>query len=186
MLQQTNPFGLLVPLRKAPSEPGDSLRSRDVTAWLISLPLANPESLGRTLYRRIAVENRTEHKAKDRLRFIEQLREPALYCTDHFKDSLVNSSLPMSSRTLKNAAQARALLTELTNAYKIAIVDLLQAKRVDNKAVALASQRAIHCLTRLLMINYAHYAPAPQHIWMELHRLYHLSEARDLPVPSNR
>ncbi|HED16583.1 MAG TPA: hypothetical protein ENI64_07220 [Gammaproteobacteria bacterium] len=142
--------------------------------------MANPESLGRTLYRRLAVENRTEHKARDRLRFIEQLREQVLYCTDHFRDRLVKSSLPMSSRTLKNATQARALLTELTNAYKIVIVDMLQASRVDNKLVALASQRALHSLTRLLMINYAHYAPAPQNIWMELHRLFHLGEARDL------
>jgi len=180
VLQQSSPFGLLVPVRQAPNEPDNSLHPKEVAQWLDSLPLANPENLGRTLYRRLTVENRTEHKAKDRLRFIEQLRQQALYCADHFKDSLVNSSLPMSSRTLKNAVQARALLTEVTNAYKIAIVDLLQAKRIDGKAVALASQRAIHSLTSLLMINYAHYAPAPQHVWMELHRLYHLSEARDL------
>jgi len=180
VLQQSSPFGLLVPLRQAPTEPDNSLHPKVLSQWLNGLPLANPESLGRTLYRRIAVENRTEHKAKDRLRFIELLREQTLFCADHFRDSLVNSSLPMSSRALKNATQARALLTELTNAYKIAIVDMLQAKRIDNKAVALACQRAIHSLTRLLMINYAHYAPAPQHIWMELHRLYHLSEARDL------
>jgi len=180
VLQQTSPFGLLVPLRQAPTEPGNSLHPKEVAKWLNGLPLANPESLGRTLYRRITLENRTEHKAKDRLRFIEQLREQILYCTDHFKHSLVKSSLPMSSRILKNAVQARAMLTELTNAYKIVIVDLLQANRVDNKTIALATQRAIHSLTRLLMINYAHYAPAPQNIWMELHRLYHLSESRDL------
>ncbi len=179
MLQQSNPFGLLVPVRKVPTDPGLGLRAKEVSAWLHGLPLANPDILGKTLYRRIAVENRTEHKPKDRLQFIEQLREQVLYCVDHFKSSLVKSSLPMSSRKLKNATQARALLTELTNAYKIAVVDLLQETRIDDKAVALASQRAIHSLTRLLMVNYAHYTPAPQHIWMELHRLYHLAESRE-------
>ncbi|MGA7800547.1 MAG: hypothetical protein WCC36_07025 [Gammaproteobacteria bacterium] len=169
---------LSVPERTA-TPVGNGLGARAVEAWLAELPLGDPLGAARALARSLAEHNRTGWPPAVRLAATEQIRSVCEETGAALRTRLRNTTVPLSARARQFAELAQDLLRELTDSYKIALLDMAEAKgaaSADTSLRLLALYRSVVLLGRQVVDTYLIYGPEPHLAWGELHRLYRYAE----------
>lgn len=173
-------FGLKIPEQHPGSQDDSDIRPKKVGAWIKSLPMADTVVAAQQLCLFLIKINRRTISPQNRFKLMEQLREPIYYCTTALKDSFAGQSFPLSQKNQRLAEKSFSLLSEATNGYKIAIVDLLSKDRVDKKILAYCVHRTLRLLGNILLTSYQLYTSEPEDTWKEIHRLFFLAESGEI------
>ncbi|MCL6556429.1 MAG: hypothetical protein K6T56_08735 [Burkholderiales bacterium] len=149
-------------------------RPRQVKEWLESLPLANALEAGRKLADALVASRAVRLSEEARLRFLEQYRHTIHALLPALKQEYEGRPLPLGERARHSAQLAREVLSELTNGYKLVLLDLSQRRLAlgVQKLAPLACQRILEGLGDILDICYETYAPTPAGLWGEIHQVY--------------
>ncbi|HUX64627.1 hypothetical protein [Sulfuricella sp.] len=156
-------------------------RPKHLKEWLDDLPLTNLTDVCRTLDDEIGALNRQKVALEKRLKLLELYRSVILKLLPAMEEQYVATRLPQPGKNRQMAEQARQLLMELANGYKIILLDYQNARITlgKGKIAVTAAQRAISALSRILMICYQTYAPAPSGIWFEIHQIFRFAIEQD-------
>ena len=178
----SKPLGLSVPKRQKPGKDAFSIRPRKVEQWIDALPKANLGETARQVYKALIETNQLELTHQDRTRFLESVREVVQYITDSMRKHFIGVTYPLPEKNQKIAAATREIYIAMTTGYKIAIEDTLSSNFLfqDKKQLTMLLHRAITYTGRTLLTSYQVYAPYPQKMWAELHKLYSYAESHKL------
>ncbi|MEJ2645448.1 MAG: hypothetical protein P8180_11030 [Gammaproteobacteria bacterium] len=168
-------LNLRVPERTA-KPAGNGLDARALESWLAELPMGDPQEAARALTEGLARHNRTAWPADARLAAAERLRPICEETGAALRSRLRNAAVPLSARARQVAEIGTGLLRELTDSYKIGLLELADAKGADTSLRLLALFRSVELLARQLVDTYLTYGPEPRETWGELHRLYRYAE----------
>ena len=157
-------------------------RPKHLKEWLDDLPLTNLTDVCRTLDDEIGALNRQKVAMETRLKLLELYRSVILKLLPAMEEQYVATRLPQPGKNRQMAEQARQLLMELANGYKIILLDYQNARITlgKGKIAVTAAQRAMSALSRILMICYQTYAPAPSGIWFEIHQIFRFAIEQDI------
>jgi hypothetical protein len=157
-------------------------RPKHLKEWLDDLPLTNLSDVCRTLDDEIGALNRQKVAMETRLKLLELYRSVILKLLPAMEEQYVATRLPQPGKNRQMAEQARQLLMELANGYKITLLDYQNARITlgKGKIVVTGAQRAMSALSRTLMICYQTYAPAPSGIWFEIHQIFRFAIEQDI------
>lgn len=157
-------------------------RPKHLKEWLDDLPLTNLTEVCRTLDDEISALNRQKVGMDTRLKLLELYRGAILKLLPAMEEQYVATRLPQPGKNRQMAEQARQLLMELANGYKIILIDYHNARITlgKGKIAVTAAQRAMSALSRMLMICYQTYAPAPSGIWFEIHQIFRFAIEQDI------
>lgn len=164
-------------------------RPRQVKEWLAALPLANGFEAARKLADALVASRGVRLSEEARLRFLGQYRHTIHALLPALRQEYEGRPLPLNGRPKQAAQLARELLTELSNGYKLALMELAQRRFVlgGQKLTPLAAQRILEGLGDLLDICYETYAPTPAGLWAELHQVYWYAareQHHETPLPA--
>ena len=175
-------LGLSVPKRQKPGKDAFSIRPKKVEEWIDALPKANLGETARLVYQALIETNQLDLPHQERTRFLESLREVVQYITDAMRKHFVGVAYPLPEKNQKVAAATREILLAMTTGYKIALEDTLKSNFLfqDKKQLSLLFHRAITYSGRTLLNCYQIYAPYPQKLWAEMHKLYAYAENHKL------
>ncbi|BAN34669.1 hypothetical protein SCD_n00828 [Sulfuricella denitrificans skB26] len=157
-------------------------RPKHLKEWLDDLPLTNLSDVCRTLDDEIGAMNRQKVAMETRLKLLELYRSVIFKLLPAMEEQYVATRLPQPGKNRQMAEQARQLLMELANGYKIILLDYQNARITlgKGKIAVTAAQRAMSALSRILMICYQTYAPAPAGIWFEIHQIFRFAIEQDI------
>ncbi|GBE11234.1 hypothetical protein BMS3Bbin12_00264 [bacterium BMS3Bbin12] len=182
----SDPFRAGPPLRipdqdRAPGA-GPDLRPKALDAWVAGLPLADPERTADLLLEILRVLNRTRLPADQRREAFARLRAPVAGVMGALGGRYAQAMLPLRERDRRCAARVLALAEEGAYAEKALAARpaaALGTARPSGAAPAYpeALARSAAALGRMLLEHYRVYAPVPEGVWGELHRLYRHGEA---------
>lgn len=178
----SKPLGLSVPIREKPDKGAFSIRPRKVEQWIEALPKANLGETARQVYKVLIETNQLDLPQQERIRFLESLRETVQYITDSMRKHFIGVAYPLPEKNQKIAAATREILIAMTTGYKIAFEDSLNSNFMfqDKKQLALLIHRVISYTGQTLLTSYQIYAPYPQKLWAEMHKLYAYAESHRL------
>ena len=178
----SKPLGLSVPIREKPDKGAFSIRPRKVEQWIDALPKANLGETARQVYKVLIETNQLDLPQQERIRFLESLRETVQYITDSMRKHFIGVAYPLPEKNQKIAAATREILIAMTTGYKIAFEDSLNSNFMfqDKKQLALLIHRVISYTGQTLLTSYQIYAPYPQKLWAEMHKLYAYAESHRL------
>jgi hypothetical protein len=145
---------------------------RDLKRWISTLPKANIGETARLLYQGMAELNQLVTPTENRLQLLELLRPEVYYVCKQLERHFLNQAIVLDERARKVANLCQALQNHLAAGYKIIVVRVASASREHSTALAIAVQRAIHCLFGSLVRASLLYCPVPDRLWLELHNLY--------------
>ncbi|MCG7910624.1 MAG: hypothetical protein JAY67_13405 [Candidatus Thiodiazotropha taylori] len=174
----SNPIGLRIPEQSSPSGVPFYLNDKQVTAWAKELPMANIGETSRQIFQSLRAFNRTSLDAPQRLRSIENFREPLSYVATNLNKHYLGTRFPLSEKSHKIANLNRELHSGMATAYKAVIVDLLthaQEDGVDRAQLTLAIHRCITYLSKVILLSVIVYDPCPKRTWQELHVCHRLA-----------
>lgn len=157
-------------------------RPKYLKEWLDDLPLTNLTEVCRTLEDEIGALNRQKVAMEKRLKLLELYRSVILKLLPAMEEQYVATRLPQPGKNRQMAEHARQLLMELANGYKIILLDYQNALITlgKGKTAVAAAQRAMSALSRILMICYQTYVPAPSGIWFEIHQIFRFAIEQDI------
>lgn len=176
------PLTLTVPAPDPVEDLTVETRPKHLKEWLDDLPLTNLTDVCHTLNDGIGALNRQKAAMEKRLKLLELYRSIILKLLPAMEEQYVAVRLPQPEKNRQMAEQARQLLMELANGYKIILLDYQNARITlgKGKIAVTAAQRAMSALSRILTICYQTYAPAPDDIWFEMHQIFRFAIEQDI------
>jgi cyclic-di-GMP-binding protein len=142
-------------------------------AWLQGVPLINVASSHAKLLAQLAELNRADVAPAERLKILEQLREPVVFVQTEQAKKFATRPVPLSAQE----RDVFGAVTSLWAAYLLGYQYCLQAEG-DAAQSALACQRALWCLSAKIGEHYWAYQEIAPEDWKLLNRLYALAEER--------
>ncbi len=161
-----------------PRETGRNLnletKPRQVDAWVTRLPLSNPAEAAEEMADYLATLNRAEVAHDSRNKIVERLTPVVEDIVASLYEQYGAAPLPLSAKQQRHAELARRLLRELSDGYKILLVDWLNRRfhLFGGNPVPLYLQRILLTLQALLEICFETHDPVPEGIWVDLHQTY--------------
>ena len=172
---------LYIPEQIPPGKDDFPNHPRKVKKWLNGLKQANMGDYTRHVYNGIMHLNRQAMPAKYRLENMELLREAARYIFTQLHKHFVNRSLPLPDKSLKIVNLNQSILSEMAIGYKIIIFEAANdLNKVDTKTLLIASERALHYLSELLLRCSQVYTEHPKGTWWDIHRIYSFAEQKGI------
>lgn len=154
---------------------------RDLKRWIAGLPKANIGETARQLYQALIELNQLLTPSDNRLQLLELLRPEVYFVCRHLERHFLNQAIVLDERPRKVANLCQALQNHLAIGYKLIVARAVQAQqRERNQLLAVALQRACHSLCAPLIRASQLYCPVPEGLWLELHQLYQIAQARGL------
>ncbi len=175
-------LGLVIPAQDLLGEESFNIDARQMARWLEELPRANLGETSRLVYHALRNTNRQSLPYADRLRFLDEMREPVHYVCDTLKKHFVGTQFPLPEKNRKVATATREIYNTMAVGYKIVIEELLAKRRwlLDKKLLAKLIHRATYYSGRVLLTVYQTYAPYPDGLWREIYQLYKYAEGQRL------
>lgn len=154
---------------------------REMKRWLAVLPKANIGETARQLYQCLIELNQLITPSDNRLQLLELLRPEVHFVCNHLSRHFLNQSIVLDERPRKVANLCQALQNHLAMGYKLIVTEELP-RFVKERAqlLAVALQRASHCLHGPLVRATQLYCPVPEGLWLELHQLYRIARQHGL------
>jgi hypothetical protein len=154
---------------------------RELKRWIAGLPKANLGEMARLLYQSLVELNRLITPTENRLHMLELLRPEVYFVCQNLERHFLNQSIVLDERPRKVANLCQALQRHLAGGYKLIIARIAgQNDAQRDSMLAVAMQRAAHCLYGPLVRASQLYCPVPEGLWLELHQLYQLASSRGL------
>jgi cyclic-di-GMP-binding protein len=154
---------------------------RKLKKWLASLKQANMGDYARQIYKGITELNRQEMPVKYRLEDMETLREHSRHIFDQLHKYFVNRTLPLPEKSLKIINLNQAILNEMATGYKIIIFEAANdLNKVDSKTLIIASERALHYSSEILLRASQVYAEPAKNTWADVHKIYAYAEHKNV------
>lgn len=149
---------------------------RELRRWIAALPKANIGEMARQLYQGMSELNQLITLSENRLQLLELLRPEVYFVCKHLERHFLNQAIVLDERARKVANLCQALQNQLAVGYKQIIVDIVPRLGKDRlQVLAVATQRALHCLNGPLVRASLLYCPVPEGLWLELHQLYQIA-----------
>ncbi|MGA8260946.1 MAG: hypothetical protein WB783_12085 [Arenicellales bacterium] len=158
-------------------------RPRKLEPWLARLPRTDSGTHAKWLYKALSAQNRIAIEAAIRLQLMELYDGPFQeFQTSHESDLKAIATIPLHPHYRAKQKDMLGLLDALATGYKIAVVDLASRRRSHNRRgdLALALQRAMYYIGRVILAASEVYLRAPSGSWRELHELYRCAENEGL------
>lgn len=176
-IKTNSTLDLSPPPRRKPGKGSFDFRERAVEKWLAALPAANLDEAGKTTLDALTQVNQLKMGQSARLRFLERVRPHVNDTVTALERQSLPRGFPQPERSHCARQLSNALLRELAIGYHTVIQNLSGSKRRQRgKRLALAIQRTIHTLGRLLISSNSRYQPPSKHLWQHLHTLYQIAE----------
>ncbi|MBE9549758.1 MAG: hypothetical protein IMF09_10165 [Proteobacteria bacterium] len=175
--------GLLnIPEQSKPMSGSFDTKPRQVEAWVAALPMANTGESARRLFNALKEVNRLDISAHDRFKVMEIFRTPVFHITGVLKKHYVSQNLPLSPKNQKIAELAIQLYSEMALGYKSVIENKIDSSfsKLSSKTLTYSIHRTIQYLSNVLLCSYQIYIQHPEHIWLQIHRLYLFAEENHL------
>ncbi len=175
------PIVLTVPERARVAAAFDT-SARAQLAWVRELPLARPLEAATALAERLHLLNTTRIDAEARLDILGAFRGVSVVLLEELEHVYAKAAPVHASRGREHLSVARALSSELSTGYRMAIVERrsrLLARLVKRDARALVF-RALEHAAAVLDASFRAYAPVPPDAWRQLHELYLYAEQEDV------
>jgi hypothetical protein len=185
------PEGLLnIPEQSKPMSGSFDTKPRQVEAWVAALPMANTGESARRIFNALKEVNRLSISTHDRFKVMEIFRTPVFHITSVLKKHYVTQNLPLSPKNQKIAELAIQLYSEMALGYKSIVEDKIDSafSKLSSKTLTYSIHRVIQYLSNILLCSYQIYIQHPEHIWLQIHRLYLYAEENQLlntPVKNN-
>lgn len=173
---------LNLPEQTKPSKGSFDTRPHVVEAWVAKLPMGSTGEAARQIFTALREMNRLDIPAKDRLKSLEAFSSPVQAITETLKKHFVNQNLPLSLKGQKVAELAIQLHSEMALGYKYVVAKIINARfpLPQNTLLSTSIHRAIRYLNNVLLFSYQLYSQHPEHVWLQIHRLFMLAEERKL------
>lgn len=165
---------LSVPTERSAPPRDLEVRPKQAKAWIESLPLSQSAVAARTIAEHLAAFNRSKLDFDDRHQLVEIYRPIAHVLLDELDAVYGRSLLPLPPKAREALALARAIASELANAYKILLIEKsgkLLAFGAKKQLPAFAFGAMEH-LVALMRTSYRSYTPIPERTWREINQLY--------------
>lgn len=158
-------------------------RPRKLEPWLARLPRTDSGTHAKWLYKALSAQNRIAIEAPIRLQLMELYDGPFQeFQSSHESDLKAIATIPLHPHYRGKQRDMLGLLDALATGYKIAVVGLAGQRRSHNRRadLALALQRALYYIGRVILAASEVYLRPPSGSWRELHALYHYAENEGL------
>ncbi len=163
----------------APGRGSFDVSPRRVKAWVNSLPVANSGETARLLFAALTEVNGLRLNLSDRFRFLEAMRTPVARLCRSLERHYMGKPFPLADRDRQVAELGREFQALMAEGYKILLRDLgsraVLALGIRRRIFSTAVHRAIRYLSHTLLKSYQLYAPYPDNVWRELHKLFRLA-----------
>ena len=154
---------------------------REMKRWLAALPKANIGETARQLYQCLTELNQLITPCDNRLQLLELLRPEVHFVCSHLARHFLNQSIVLDERPRKVANLCQALQNHLAMGYKLIVTEELPRFAKERaQLLAVALQRASHCLYGPLVRATQLYCPVPEGLWLELHQLHRIARQHGL------
>ena len=142
--------------------------------WVESLPFADPLRVLRALFDRIGGINHAPIKPALRAELLELALQPYAQMVVRHASLNAHSSVSAFERYRDEANAARQVANRLALGYKLVLTEAIDRRSMfsGQKLPRLAAQRAVQCLSYVLMHAYHEYLPQVPNVWPELHELH--------------
>jgi hypothetical protein len=144
-------------------------------AWLQDLPLINVGPSHRRLLDQLEELNGFELRPGERLKIAELLREPVSFVQVEHAKKYSNRPAPLAPVEREVFRSVVALWQALAHCYEHCLT-----AAADAAHGALASQRALWCVSQKIQEHYKIYCDVPAGDWKSLHQIYAVAEERDV------
>ncbi len=171
-----NSLKLKIPVRDNSSSVNVNPNVSHIKRILEGLPLANPGECCLKITKLVYQLNRAPIDAKVRIKVMALILPLFQDVINSLRNNYINANLPLSEKRQKLALATRRLLVEMSHAYKIIVMDIVEKRASDASFLPQAIYYAMNCLSRLLLDSYAVYAVEPRQTWLEINQLYLFSE----------
>lgn len=156
-------------------------KPRAVTAWIETLPLANPEGCFEVVLRTLHSFNESSLSPTRRAELAELLRDTVAHLTRQAETHFIDQPLPYPPRAAIHADFAFHLQHELGIAYALSVFDC----KVGWLGISERHFFKLLCRTlqewgNVLLRTVQRYHPLPVNYWRFLYRLYELAESHKL------
>ncbi len=156
-------------------------RPGKVEEWIAALPLADTRESARRIFHALRDLNQAPLNDRHHFQIMELFREPVLYICSALQKHFVSHEFPLPPRQQKISALEREIQMATANGYKIIANNLVDIDTGHNTPLAASAiHRALRYLGRVLLNGYKTYSGAPEHVWKEIHQLYHYAELQNL------
>ena len=174
-----NSLKLKIPVRDNSSSISVNPNVEHIKRLLEGLPLANPSECCLKVTKLVYQLNRAPIDVKARIKIMAIILPLFQDIINSLRNNYINASLPLSEKRQQLALSIRRLLVEMSHAYKIIIMDMVEKRTSDSSFMPQAVYNAVNCLSRLLVDSYALYAIEPLQTWLEINQLYLYAETYD-------
>jgi hypothetical protein len=177
------PEGLLnIPEQSKPISGSFDTKPRQVEAWVAALPMANTGESAKLIFSALKEINRLNISTRDRSKVMELFRTPVFHITSVLKKHYVTQNLPLSPKNQKIAELAIQLYSEMALGYKSIVEEKLHStfSKLSSKTLTQSIHRTIQYLSNVLLCSYQIYIQHPEHVWLQIHRLYLYAEENQL------
>lgn len=157
--------------------------TRQVRAWVDSLPMANIGETSRQLYHAIIEFNQLKCTDAVRLELLDMIRPPIHFVCQQLNNRYLYQGVVLDDQQRKVANLAQALQTHLAIGYKIVVQKQMDQSGTTSKQkapLAKAIQRAMTELMPAILRSFQLYIQTPTGIWQEIHQLYQIASAFNL------
>ena len=182
-MRGNTPEGLLdIPEQSKPMSGSFDTRPREVETWVAALPMANTGESARRIFNALKEINRLSISTHDRFKVMEIFRTPVFHITSVLKKHYVTQNLPLSPKNQKIAELAIQLYSEMAMGYKTIVEEKLNStfSKLSSKTLTYSIHRTIQYLSNVLLCSYQIYIQHPEHVWLQIHRLYLYAEENQL------
>lgn len=172
-----NSFFLVIPEQKNDPRLLATFSETALQQWIAELPAANPGLAARLFQELLSELISVEMPAAKRLQALEQLRDSFFLIDDYLRSRLIKFGFPKGDIEKKIFGLVCVVERQFTIGYWSVVRDLTRRDVgwLQGKTVALAIQRTIKGLSRIVVSQYMMSYPIPDWIWIDLHSLYKLA-----------
>jgi hypothetical protein len=176
-----NSFFLVIPEQKNEPQLLASFTDDALRQWVAELPTANPGLAARLFHELLGELISVEMPAAKRLHALELLRDSFYLIDDYLRSRLIKFGFPKGEVEKKIFGLACAIERQFTIGYWSVVKELTRRDVgwLQGKSTALAIQRTIRGLSRIVISHYMMSYPVPDWIWIDLHSLYKLAVKLD-------
>lgn len=176
-----NSFFLVIPEQKSDPQAASTFSEDALRQWIAELPTANPGLAARLFHELLGELISVEMPAAKRLQALELLRDSFFVIDDYLRSRLIRFGFPKGDVERKIFGLVCAIERQFTIGYWSAVRELTRREVgwLQGKSAALAVQRTIRGLSRIVISHYMMSYPIPDWIWIDLHSLYKLAVKLD-------
>lgn len=154
--------------------------ARACKQWLAALPQTNIPLARTEIQRELGLLNRFQLPALERLKVVEQLREPVAYLQGELAKKYLNKPLPFGPAEEAAWKSVQTLWQLMETAYQHCLRAFLDGDRALVEHAALVAQRCLDCAASQMLEYYRAYRQLDEAQWRQLHMLFDVAQSHSL------